>query len=203
MLSNTKDEMVRYLTKREFVEKLLIDIRERATDGQIRSVKEVLRDYFGYSLSSDDDDTIMRSFKNKAQDKLKSFHEIMIEYRLNPKLPCKSYMEQAKKNLEELLVIEEPVEFFKIVDKKRDDLLDDADDTAPVFDFFKSGQKKIFEKALEQIVFVCSRRCRNENFNKSRMWHNCHCRHCNELRKRRNSDSIQRGRKTWTFRKIS
>ena len=151
MLSNTKNEMVRYLTKREFVEKLLIDIRERATDGQIRSVKEVLRDYFGYSLSSDDDDTIMRSFKNKAQDKLKSFHEIMIEYRLNPKLPCKSYMEQAKKNLEELLVIEEPVEFFKIVDKKRDDLLDDADDTAPVFDFFKSGQKKIFETALEQI----------------------------------------------------
>ena len=40
MLSNTKDELVRYLTKREFVEKLLIDIRERATDGQIRSVKK-------------------------------------------------------------------------------------------------------------------------------------------------------------------
>ena len=49
MLSNTKEELVRYLTKREFVEKLLIDIRERATDGQIRSVKEVLKDYFGYS----------------------------------------------------------------------------------------------------------------------------------------------------------
>ena len=93
MLSNTKDELVRYLTKREFVEKLLIDIRERATDGQIRSVKEVLKDYFGYSLSSDDDDTIMRSFKNKAQDKLDTFGEIMIEYRVNPKLPCKSLMD--------------------------------------------------------------------------------------------------------------
>ena len=151
MLSNTKDELVRYLTKREFVEKLLIDIRERATDGQIRSVKEVLKDYFGFSLSSDDDDTIMRSFKNKAQDKLETFNDIMIEYRVNPKLPCKSLMEQAKKNLEELLAIKEPVEFFKTVDKKRDDLLDDADDTAPVFDFFKGGQKKIFEKALEQI----------------------------------------------------
>lgn len=151
MLSNTKDELVRYLTKREFVEKLLIDIRERATDGQIRSVKEVLKDYFGFSLSSDDDDTIMRNFKNKVQDKLKLFDEIMVEYRVNPKLPCKSLMEQAKKNLEEVLAIKEPVEFFKTVDKKRDDLLDDADDTAPVFDFFKSGQKKIFEKALEQI----------------------------------------------------
>ncbi len=151
MLSNTKDELVRYLTKREFVEKLLIDIRERATDGQIRSVKEVLKDYFGFSVSSDDDDTIIRNFKNKAQDKLETFGEIMIEYRVNPKLPCKSLMEQAKKNLEELLAIKEPVEFFKTVDKKRDDLLDDADDTAPVFDFFKGGQKKIFEKALEQI----------------------------------------------------
>lgn len=93
----------------------------------------------------------MRSFKNKAQDKLDTFGEIMIEYRVNPKLPCKSLMEQAKKNLEELLAIKEPVEFFKTVDKKREDLLDDADDTAPVFDFFKGGQKKIFEKALEQI----------------------------------------------------
>lgn len=151
LLSNTKDELVRYLTKREFVEKLLIDIRERATDGQIRSVKEVLKDYFGFSLSSDDDDTIVRSFKNKAKDKLESFNDIMIEYRVNPKLPCKSLMDQAKKNLEEILAIKEPVEFFKTVDKKRDDLLDDAEDTAPVFDFFHGEQKKIFERALQQI----------------------------------------------------
>ncbi|MBC5665843.1 BREX system P-loop protein BrxC [Dorea sp. NSJ-36] len=151
LLSNTKEELVRYLTKREFVEKLLVDIRERATDGQIRSVKEVLKDYFGFSLSSDDDDTIMRTFKNKAKDKLESFNDIMIEYRVNPKLPCKSLMDQAKKNLEEILEIKEPVEFFKTVDKKRDDLLDDAEDTAPVFDFFHGEQKKIFEKALQQI----------------------------------------------------
>ena len=153
MLSNTKDELVRYLTKREFVEKLLIDIRERATDGQIRSAKEVLKDYFGYSLSSDDDDTIMRNFKNKAQDKLEVFGEILIEYRVNPKLPCQSLLEKAKKNLEELLDIKEPVEFFKTVDKKRDDLLDDADDTAPVVDFFKGEQRKIFEDAVKNLNY--------------------------------------------------
>ena len=151
LLSNKKEELVRYLTKREFAEKLLIDIRERATDGQIRSAKEVMKDYFGFTLSSDDDDTIMKNFKNKAQDKLKLFDDLMIEYRINPKLPCKPVIEQAKKNLEDILAIKEPTEFFKTVDKNRDDLLDDADDTAPVFDFFKSGQKKIFERALEQI----------------------------------------------------
>ena len=151
MLSNTKDELVRYLTKREFVEKLLIDIRERATDRQIRSAKEVIKDYFGYPLSSDDDDTIMKTFKNKAQNKLAAFSDVMVEYRINPNLPCKALMEQAKKQLEELLAINEPAEFFKTVDREKDDLLDDAEDTAPVFDFFHGDQKKIFEKAQKQI----------------------------------------------------
>ena len=44
-------------------------------------------------------------------------------------------------------------EFFKTVDKKRDDLLDDAEDTAPVFDFFKGDQRKIFEAAVKNLAY--------------------------------------------------
>ena len=44
-------------------------------------------------------------------------------------------------------------EFFKTVDKKRDDLLDDAEDTAPVFDFFKGDQRKIFEEAVKNLAY--------------------------------------------------
>ncbi len=151
LLTNSKDELVRYITKREFVEKLLIDIRERATDGQIRSAKEVIKDYFGFTVSSDDDDVIMKNFQSKAKDKLNAYNDIMVEYRVNDKLPCKSLMEKAKQTLEAMISIKEPAEFFKTVDKKRDDLLDDAEDTAPVFDFFKGEQKPIFEKALKYI----------------------------------------------------
>ena len=151
LLTNNKEELVRYITKREFVEKLLIDIRERATDGQIRSTKEVIKDYFGFTVSSDDDDVIMKNFQSKAKDKLDAYNDIMVEYRINDKLPCKSLMEKAKQTLAEIIFIKEPVEFFKTVDKKRDDLLDDAEDTAPVFDFFKGEQKPIFEKALRYI----------------------------------------------------
>ena len=151
LISNTKDELIRYITKRDYVEKLLIDIRERATDGQIRSVKEVLKDYFGMSVSSDDDDVIMKNSKSYASNKVKAFNDVMIEYRVNPKLPSKSLMEKAKKNLDEVVVINEPVEFFKTVDQKKNDLLDDAEDTAPVFDFFNGEQKTIFEKTLKYI----------------------------------------------------
>lgn len=151
LLSNGKDELVRYLTRREFAEKLLIDIRERATDGQIRSAKEIMKDYFGFTVSSDDDDVIMKGFKGKAKDKLQTYDDIMVEYRINSKLPSKKLMEEAEKRLKEIIAISEPAEFFKTIDKMRDDLLDDAEDTAPVFDFFKGEQKPIFEKTLKYI----------------------------------------------------
>ena len=153
LLSTKADELVRYITKREYVEKLLIDIRERATDGQIRSAKEVMKDYFGFTVSSDDDDKIMSNFKNKATDKVEVYDDILVEYRINPKYPCKQLMEEARNRLADILDINEPTEFFKIVDKNRDDLLDDAEDTAPVFDFFKGEQRKIFEEALKNLAY--------------------------------------------------
>ena len=153
LLSTNPDELVRYITKREYVEKLLIDIRERATDGQIRSVKEVMKDYFGFTVTSDDDDKIMSSFKDRAEDKVEVYDDILVEYRINPKYPCKRLMEDARNRLAKILNINEAAEFFKTVDKKRDDLLDDAEDTAPVFDFFKGEQRKIFEEAVKNLAY--------------------------------------------------
>ena len=100
-----------------------------------------MKDYFGFTVSSDDDDKIMSSFKSRAKDKVEVYDDILVEYRINPKYPCKRLMEEARKRLAEILDINEPTEFFKTVDKKRDYLLDDAEDTAPVFDFFKGDQK--------------------------------------------------------------
>ena len=60
-------------------------------------------------------------------------------------------MEKAKKRLDEILEIKDSAEFFKTVDKQRDDLLDDAEDAAPVFDFFNGEQRTIFEKAQRYI----------------------------------------------------
>ena len=152
LLNNSKEDLIRYITKREFVERLLIDIRERATDSQLRSVKQVMKDYFGITVSSDDDDTIMKSFASYAEKKKKEIDEILVEYRINPKFPAKELMEGAKKNLTEVMIIKEPVEFFKIVDRKRDDFLDDGDDITPVIDFFHGEQKEIFANAVKLLT---------------------------------------------------
>lgn len=84
---------------------------------------------------------------------MKVYDEILVEYRINPKYPCKRLMEDARNRLVEILDINEPTEFFKNVDKKRDDLLDDAEDTTPVFDFFKGDQRRIFEEAVKNLAY--------------------------------------------------
>ena len=151
LLSNTKDELIRYITKRDFVEKLLIDIRERATDVQIRSMKTVLKDYFGYTATSDDDVVLQKSFMNFVGKKQKELADVLVEYRVNNRFPAKVVMEKAKKRLDEILEIKDTAEFFRTVDRERDNLLVDADDTAPVFAFFYGEQRTIFEQALRYI----------------------------------------------------
>lgn len=151
LLDNDKHEIIKYITKKEFFEKLVIDIREKATKSQIKSVKEVIKEYFGVPITSDEDDMLMKSFKVNAKRKLEEIKEIMIEYRMNSHYPGKDVLERAMANLESIIEINEPKDFFKNVDKSYDDLLDDAEDTIPVFDFFKGEQKGIYEKTWKYI----------------------------------------------------
>lgn len=151
LLTNSKEELVKYITKREFVERLLIGIRETVGDRQIKAAKDVIRDYFGMTISSDDEEVIMGSFRQYANRKQAEYVDIIREYKYNDRLPCKSLMEKAKKELDDLLAISDTMEFFKEIDNKLDDLLDSAEDTAPVFDFFNGEQKDIFENAIKKV----------------------------------------------------
>ena len=151
LVNNDKHEIIKYITKKEFFEKLVIDIREKATKAQIKSVKQIIKEYFGMPITSDEDDTLMKNFKTHAERKVEEIKDIMIEYRMNNHYPGKDLLENAKKNLENIVQITEPKEFFKSVDRDIDDLLDDAEDTMPVFDFFKGEQKGIYEKTWKYI----------------------------------------------------
>ena len=112
---------------------------------------DILPEDIPLDILYEDDDVLMKAFKNFAENKKQLFDDIVVEYRINPDLPSKALIEKAKKNLEVVMNITDSVEFFKTVDEMQDDLLDDAEDTAPVFDFFRGEQKKIFEKTLKYL----------------------------------------------------
>lgn len=151
LVNNDKHEIIKYITKKEFFEKLVIDIREKATKSQIKSVKEVIKDYFSVPVISDEDDTLMKNFKTYAERKVEEIKDILVEYRMNNHYPGKDLLERAMKNLQNIIQIAEPKDFFQSVDRDKDDLLDDAEDTMPIFDFFKGEQKSIYEKTWKYI----------------------------------------------------
>jgi hypothetical protein len=61
--NRSTDELLRYLTKKEFVEKLLTDRKEKANERQKKAVREVMKELFNVTPISDDDDSLMGSFQ--------------------------------------------------------------------------------------------------------------------------------------------
>lgn len=147
LLNKTPNEIIRYITKREFIEKLLIDRREKASDIQKKSVREVGKELFGISTLGNDDDEIMQTFQRYSKG---LFNELKQKENLqkNASLPGKDIVATGISLLDKINEIQSPDEFFNTIHHDRDDYLDFAEDYEPVKSFFAGEQKNIFEDAL-------------------------------------------------------
>lgn len=144
-------EIVRYITKREYIEKLLIEKREKATERQVKSVKEIIKDLFGLTTVSDEDDALIASFKSRSQNKFADIERLLFEYKIESRFPGKTILVKAKDLLNQVGGATDPMEFFRLVDGKKDDFLDIAEDISPVMAFFAGEQKGIFAKTWKYI----------------------------------------------------
>lgn len=148
LLNKSDDEIVRYITKKEFVEKLLTERREKANDSQKKSVREVMKEMFGVSSVNDDDDSIMRSFQTYSQNILNELDKFEIMQK-SAALPGKKVVATGKSILRAVIQIQSPMEFFRKIHADRDDFLEFSEDYEPVKAFFGGEQKPIFERALK------------------------------------------------------
>lgn len=149
LLSKSEEEIIRYLTRKEFNEKLMTETKVRANEKQKKSVKEVMKELFGLTPSSEDDDAIMKSFLGYA-DKLKSeLDKLNIHYSNQPKYPGKQVVDNGRKLMSDVLQMKYSKEFFNSIDNNKDDYLDFAEDYEPVKKFFSGNQKDIFDKAIK------------------------------------------------------
>lgn len=147
LLNKSEDEIVRYITKKEYVEKLLTERREKANENQKKSVREVMKEMFGFPSVNDDDDSMMRSFQGYSQNVLNELEKFEIMQKTTS-LPGKKAVAQGKTLLRAIVQIQAPIEFFKKIHTDREDYLNFAEDYEPVKAFFAGEQKTIFERAL-------------------------------------------------------
>ena len=148
LLNKSEEDLVRYITKREYVEKLLAERREKANDNQKKVVREVMKELFGISSVNDDDDSMMRSFQSYSQNILTELEKFEIIQK-TAALPGKKVVAHGKTILRAVIQIQSPMDFFKKIHADRDDYLDFAEDYEPVKTFFSGEQKTIFERALD------------------------------------------------------
>lgn len=148
LLSKSVDEIVRFITRKEFNERLMTEKRVRASEKQKKTVREVMKELFGVSPSSDDDDAVMSSFIGYAGRLKNDLEKLEIRYQSQPMYPGKSLVQQGKKLMNNVSQLKNANEFFASVDSDRDDYLDFAEDYEPVKKFFSGDQINIFDRAI-------------------------------------------------------
>ena len=147
MMNKDVEEIINYITKKAFVEKLMMEERVRVADKDKKVVRDVLKELFHTSSPSDDEDAVMNffiSFVNKLITELR----VMKKDYEKAKYPGLKVIEEGIRIMSDIVQIQSSVEFFQTVSKKQDDLLDFAEDYEPIKAFFAGEQKGIFDKAL-------------------------------------------------------
>ena len=148
LLSKTEDEIFRFITRKEFNERLMMERREKATDKQKKSVREVMKELFKASCASDDDDALMKTFMTYAESFKGKLEQLEIHYQNQALYPGKQTIAAGKTLMQKVLGIKYSTEFFQTVDARRNDFFELADDYEPVKNFFGSDQRGIFDKSL-------------------------------------------------------
>ncbi|WP_347297577.1 BREX system P-loop protein BrxC [Dolosigranulum savutiense] len=151
LLSRSEEEIIQYLTRKKFNEKLMIETKEKANVKQKKSVKVVMKELFGITSSSEDDDEIMKKFIEHAGKLKKELDNLNNYYSVQPKYPGKEVVNQGKKLMNTVLQTKYSKEFFTNIDNNKDDYFDFAEDYKLVKNFFSGNQKDIFEKAVKLI----------------------------------------------------
>lgn len=151
LLTKSVDEIYRYISRKEYLERLLIEKRERANDKQKKAAKEVMKELFNTTPVNEEDDSILKSFREYASDLKNNLEKLEIHYKNEPSYPGKSVVKNGKELLINLISIQYSAEFFRTVDQEQDKLFDFAEDFEPVKSFFKGDQIDIWNRSLHLI----------------------------------------------------
>ncbi len=147
MINKDIEEIINYITKKVFLEKLMMEERIRISDKDKRVVRDILKELFHSNSPSDDEDVVMNFFLSLANNLVTELRVMKREYD-RAKYPGLKVVEEGIRIMSGIIQNHSPAEFFKTVPENQEDLLDFAEDYEPIKAFFAGEQKNIFDKAL-------------------------------------------------------
>ncbi|MDI6705674.1 MAG: BREX system P-loop protein BrxC [Bacillota bacterium] len=143
-------QVTNYLTKRDYVERVLVKIRAKTPTHLLNNVKSLAKELFNRTALPNDEDGLMASFKELCQGEHDTIIDLLGEYK-EAAYPGKQILEEGRKIFYEILKIKDPTEFFNRLKELSDDLLDYEEKASDIKKFFNGSQKEIFKKALNML----------------------------------------------------
>lgn len=152
--STSADDAFKYITRREFREKILLELKEVPQNAWVQSVKNIIHDFFGRTVMTDDTDSLMRDFRSYCSTKKAYIEDVLKEdYGKDSPLPGKALLEKAVRLMDTVMVIGDPMTFYKRVHELYDDFEEVADQMVDLNGFLGGPQKDKYLKAYRTLQF--------------------------------------------------
>ena len=152
--STSAEDAYKFITKREYREKILLEMKETPKTQWVKAVKDVIRDFFCRSVVSDDADALMRDFRNYGSSKKATIEDILrSDYGRDSKLPGKAVLEKAVRLIDDTCNISDPMTFYRRVDELFDDFDETSVELGDLNTFLGGVQKEKFMKACRTLAF--------------------------------------------------
>lgn len=149
-LDKKEDELVGFITKKQFVEKLLLTEHIKVSDREKKAARDVMKELFHVSSAPEDEDQLMRDFQRYCTKTIGTIERLEEKYNAHA-YPGKKVLATGKQLLLPLSDVASSAEFYAEVSKKRDDLADFAEDYVEVDGFFGGEQMEVFTRALDML----------------------------------------------------
>ena len=149
--NKSEEEIIGFITKKAFVEKLLMEQRIRVSDREKKAVRDVMKEVFHAAGSAEDEDAIMSNFQRYAQNTCNEIEKLQVHYS-QYQYPGKKVLADGKSLMLAVIQIQSAKEFFAAVSKMREDFMDFAEDYDPVKAFFAGEQQQIFMRTLDMLA---------------------------------------------------
>lgn len=149
--NQTEAQLFDYITKKQYMEQLVMERREHVSDSEKRVLRKVMKELFDHTVATDDEDSLIQNFKEKSADTIDALEKLSIYYN-QADYPGKAVVEDGLSRLTTLNQKTGNVkEFFAAIKTQQEDLLDLADALSEVKNFFKGKQKEYYHKALQTV----------------------------------------------------
>lgn len=156
LLNETPERIIDYITKRMYVEKLLLEEKEIVPEIMKRALKNIAKEVFKINIITEDTDTMALEFNKGAKTVIEELKDISKES--ENRFPGEKTIKEGISLLSKTIDMDKTMDIFNFIGTNEDEYLDFKEDYSPIKAFYEGNQKNIWEKTLYYLdVFEASK----------------------------------------------